>query len=561
MQECRLRALKTSLWKSQHEMNILPTKMRTKSIQSMWKSEACQRGTFLLMFAASFGPMSSFVSAANHTKSSLTFHVSPGGEDQPDRNGSANEVWATLSYACQRVTKAGATIVIHAGDYVDHSPCVLAAGVNIKGDGRKNVTIRSICDDWYLSAVSSPIVDGNHDVSGFTLDGDKKRLAHGIQFKGRHNVRIHDVAIRDVESFGLQIFAADGQSKRTPPKTYLTGIKVFDCELHNCGKLMNQGEWSTTCLSIGQLDGADVRNLTIREDVGTGIAFWENGWFKATRIHDCDITVTGPNPIWDSEIAIELWHLQDDCEVFSNRVNNWMSFVYGDKGNGQHSVRLHDNRIVFDRIDNPKEGIEIGYGLSDVEIRNNYIRNSHYGVALWGDEQGWDISNVSIHHNVFFNPRTDYTFGVFISPSPSETYSNINIRNNVFDGVSEGVQILNSEGGLVRNTIVQNNVFMNTPHGVLAIGGKRIRDTLVTHNLYDGDHVYFESDAPTDNSMVRNNRKGKPDILRTGKRPHPFYTASKRTANIVDGGTDIGLPYAGKSPDVGAFEHTLPDRR
>ena len=131
----------------------------------------------------------------------------------------------------------------------------------------------------------------------------------------------------------------------------------------------------------------------------------------------------------------------------------------------------------------------------------------------------------------------------------------------MFDGFSEGVQILNSEGGSVRSTHVQNNIFMNTPHGVLTVGGKKIRDTVVTHNLYDGDHVYFESDGATLNPVVRNNIAGKPDIVGKGKRPQPFYIPSTNKANIVRAGTDVGLPYAGTTPDIGPFEYRPPESR
>ena len=177
---------------------------------------------------------------ANTAKSAPAFHVSPDGKDNPERDGSTTQSWGTLSYACQRVTTRGATILLHAGVYDDNQQCVLARGVNIKGDGRDVVTIRTSHDDWYLLAESSPVTDGRHSVSGFTLDGQKKTLAHGMRFKGRSNVVIHDVAIRNVDSFGLQIFAAEAPDEKTPPQSYLTGIHVSDCEFQDCGKLFDR---------------------------------------------------------------------------------------------------------------------------------------------------------------------------------------------------------------------------------------------------------------------------------------------------------------------------------
>ena len=270
---------------------------------------------------------------------------------------------------------------------------------------------------------------------------------------------------------------------------------------------------------------ASLGRLTLRQCVA-----FASGLLAAMFVSVC----ADSNVLADNVAPPGMFHVSPDGEDASDRSGSvqqaWASLSYacqsvtepGDTIVIHAGDYIHDNRIVFDRADNPKEGIEIGYGLSDVEISNDFIRNAHYGIALWGNKKGWDISNVSIHHNVFYDLRKNYTFGVFISPSSPETYSNISIANNVFDGVSEGVQILNSDGGLVRNTRVQNNVFMNTPHGVLTIGGKRIRGTLVTHNFYDGDHVYFESDAATIDATVHNNVNEKPDIVRNGVRPKPF---------------------------------------
>lgn len=77
-------------------------------------------------------------------RSGQTFCVSPDGDDSLVIDGSELRPWKSLSYATRRVKNAGSTIVIHAGDYVDNSQCVLAPGIKVKGDGRKKVTI---CDN------------------------------------------------------------------------------------------------------------------------------------------------------------------------------------------------------------------------------------------------------------------------------------------------------------------------------------------------------------------------------------------------------------------------------
>ena len=491
-----------------------------------------------------------------------TFYVSVNGSDSTG-NGTANNPWASLSYACSQVATSGDTIHINPGNYTDNNQCILAIGVNIEGAGSDVVKITSnVSTDnyWYLIASSFPVTDGNHNISGFTLDGDNRTLTHGMQFKGRNNVQIHKMIIQNINRFGLQIYAVDGVTKTTPPSTYISGIEVNNNTIQHCGRLENgesPNDWSTSCLSIGGLDYASIHNNKIIEEKGGGIIFWEKGWFKGLKLYNNNINVTGTSPLWGSQIAIELWNLFDDCQIYNNTSNNWFSLVKGNKGNGSYSVIVYDNRIVFDSPNNPKEGVELGLGLYDAEMRNNYIENGKFGVVIWGaapnTNEAWNVSNIQIHHNVFYNHHNDYTFGIFINPSPNETYTNTQIYNNVFDGVDEGIQIAIQANGLVKDTSIKNNIFMNVPNALVTKGGSQIQNTEIAYNFYTGD-ILLEN-TPTSNLTASNNMQTSPNINNSGNRPAPFYEANGINSNIVDAGIAVGLAYLGSAPDIGAYEN------
>ncbi len=492
-----------------------------------------------------------------------TFYVSVNGSDSTG-DGSTNNPWASLSYACSQVTTSGDVIHINPGNYTDNNQCILAIGVHIEGAGSDVVKITSnVSTDnyWYLIASSFPVTDGNHNISGFTLDGNNRTLTHGMQFKGRNNVQIHKMVIQNINRFGLQIYAVDGVTKTTPPSAYISGVEVNNNTIQHCGRLENgenPNDWSTSCLSIGGLDYAAIHDNKINEERGGGIIFWEKGWFNGLKLYNNNINVTGTSPIWHSQISIELWNLFNDCEIYNNTSNNWFSLVKGNKGNGSHSVIVYDNRIVFDKPDNPKEGVELGLGLYDAEMRNNYVENGKFGVAIWGaapnTNEAWNVSNIQIHHNVFYNHHNDYTFGVFINPSPNETYTNTQIYNNVFDGVDAGVHIETQSNGLVKDTYIKNNIFMNAPNAVVVKGGSQIQNTEITHNYYAKD-IYFDDGSATVNATVTNNTLAPPNINNSGNKPVPFYEANGVNANIVNAGIDVGLAYSGSAPDIGAYEN------
>lgn len=485
---------------------------------------------------------------------STIYYVDPNGSDIAG-NGSKNYPWKTLSHVCSQAQEnQGNIIYLNSGLFIETRSSIVPLGVNIMGKGPDSTIIISTLNDWVIKLESSSITDGNQSLSNFTIDGQNRQLAHGILVKARHNISIKYLNFKEIDNIGLQITSEYQRDDHILPSTYLTGIEVYNCSFTNCAKDFSDYGWSSGCLQIGHLADASIHEITIDEDRGYGIKYCEGGWLKGTKIFNNNITVPSYDPVWGSDIAIEIWHLYDDCEVYNNTTNNWLSFIYGNKGSGARSVNVYGNTIIFERPDNDNEGIEIGHGLSDVEVFNNYLKNPRYGVVMWG-EPGQDQSNIVIHHNVFYNHLIGE--GVLLEPSNAATYSNIKIYNNTFDRLSAGV-VINNRGN-TQSTEIINNIIMNSEFGVLTMGeASQIQNTIIAYNVfYNVDQIYVELGEHTTNTSFENNLKLNPQLWSNGKRPAPYYRPMDYSSAVVDAGLDVGLPYLGKRPDIGAYEYEM----
>jgi VCBS repeat-containing protein len=482
------------------------------------------------------------------------YYVNPNGNDITGE-GTQGNPWKTLSHACSQVNAdQGHTINLSSGLFTETDQSFVPPGVNIKGQGEDQTILKSTFNDWLILLESEQVSNGNQTLNNFKIDGQNRQLTSGILVKGRHNVVVHNIDFEEIDFTALQIIAEYDLDQNNPPSTYLNGIEVYNCNFKNCAKDFDN--WSSGCLHIGHLDGASIHDIEINEDRGYGIKFSEGGWFRGLKIYNCNISVPAYDAVWDSDSAIELWNLYGDSEVYNNRINNWFSFVYGNKGSGTRSIRVHDNTIVFERPDNPKEAFEVGHGISDVEIYNNYVVRAYRGVAVWG-EPGQDQSNILVHHNIFYNHRFEGE-GVFIHNTDS-TYSDIRIYNNVFDRLSAGLVIQNS-AGQVLNIHMNNNIVMEADYGVVVDGqGGGIQGTIVSHNdFYNVNEIFVELNDPTENTTLENNIQEDPQLIMGFNRPDPYYIPSSQSSPVVDAGTDVGLPFVGSAPDIGGYEYEQP---
>jgi len=88
-----------------------------------------------------------------------------------------------------------------------------------------------------------------------------------------------------------------------------------------------------------------------------------------------------------------------------------------------------------------------------------------------------------------------------------------------------------------KDTNIQNNIFMLTSEPIDNQGS----DTDISNNLF------YEADGTMGNNYIENETQ----FVNTGTGDFKLKSGSP----AIDTGKDIGFPYNGSAPDIGAFEY------
>lgn len=514
-------------------------------------------------------------------------YLSPTGSDTGG-DGSLSNPWKTLAYAAKRVQpNQNYTIYLNAGVYTETEATILPPGVNIKGAGESSVTITSngaipasgvdtSSGDWSLLHYGSIIqlvspsysgssprygspsqmveaTNGNQTLSGFTLDGNSKTIKAGVWVENRHNVTVHHLTFKNFQHSG-GVFTRGNMwwYVPLPEGMWMKNTTIYNCTFVNSAADGVSGG-STGNLRLGGLDGANIYNITIRENQGYGIKFMHVGHMRNVKIHDSNIQVPEIDSQWKEDASIELWNLSYGNQIYNVTSNTWFSVVNHAQMNDYQPTATHPSNLNIRNVQirdrdgqSVKESIEVA--LSGVEISNSYFQDKGFGIAVWGGKAwGGSIDNhdINIHNNIFANIARQVQFGfgssaaVFI-PDPA---SNIKIHNNVFDNLGNSLQ-LNSADGIS----IKNNVFLNS-QGTDLQGGKNIA---FTHNLRR--NVNAKPSWQTGFVVDATNIQGNPGFTSTGDRWNSYYKPASSLSLVVNRGTNVGLPYSGSAPDIGRWE-------
>ena len=485
--------------------------------------------------------------------SAATFYVSPNGNNSTG-DGSAGKPWATLSHACSRVRNSGNTISIGAGSYVDSSQCNLAVGVNISGAGKAQTIIVSNLNDWYILANSNPIVDSRQTISGFTLDGNNRTLAHGICIIGRNFVTVDNVAFVHIRATALKLEGydwwrgADQESPAVPPPGYATGCILSNLTIIGCSDVNYQAAVWAQSIRDTLID-----NIVVDESAGTGgrgnaLKSWP-GWINHCTIRNSTFTV---NPATSMDaITIELWNLERDTEIHNNTFNEgYVSLVSGRKNGGTWSLRFHDNRL----INTSPLGYAHELAVDDTDFYGNYIVKESLGV--WPASHMYNLDgmgNIRIHHNVIYSTKGQ---GIAIQNVPASVpLYDVHVYNNVVDTTdgrwpNAGVSVSASQP--VENLRVVNNIFSNLAVGVyLRSSAAWIRNSVIRYNDFNSVSNFVQNEGAT-NPAIGSNVSVDPQFVKMGERPEYYKLAP--SSPLIDAGTDVGLPFLGAAPCIGAFE-------
>lgn len=494
------------------------------------------------------------ITVAYHATAS-DFYVSPSGSDSA--NGSKEDPWKTLQHASASISKAGNhTIHLAPGIYVE-TRVTIPAGISVTG-AEKNLTIIRAhpslyynpadpgfgMDKFLINVVSSRPTEGDQVLKNFTIDGDGKKLHGGIYLENRHNVTIENVQVRSVNFCGVWLMNVRNST--------IKGLHLKNCAWSSTG-------WCSGALQVSNSESVDISGFNIDEDKGYGIknlAQTKNTPFSKIKIHDGRISVS-PKNLWNKgtapSITIEIWASSyPGTEIYNCYLDNHISLVNYPVFQRTTPVKIYNN--VFDIL-GPRakgDGYCIELSIYDAEVFNNWFNGGSLAIVNWGDRQ---LGNWKIHHNTFYGISSIYPTAIITSYKGG--LKDVAIYNNTAEmtGTSTVNFIEFNNGGKSENIIIKNNLIINSntkyahyPNRFISLeNGATIKNLQVSHNL-----LYNLSLGSVEGSYG-SNFSSNPKIGMTGARPKPFYLPLADSP-VIDAGVDVGLPFNGKAPDIGAFE-------
>jgi gliding motility-associated-like protein len=482
------------------------------------------------------------------------YYVSTSGNDNGD--GSPGNPWRTLRAAVTKVAAGqGHTIRLSHGTFVESGSFNVPQGINIEGAGVDQTIIKAASsfyfnpgdpgfalDKFLMTLNSSGFSDGNQTLKDFTIDGDGKRLHGGIYVKNRNNIAIENVKVKETNFCGIWIW--DVKNSR------LRQITLINCSWGSTG-------WASGGLQLANLESVDISGLNIDENTGYGIKALGSGGNRITRlkVHDSRISVN-PAGKWNNgsapNIAFELWEVYlTDCEIYNTYMDNHLSLVnVQTPPTGGRSIRVHHN--VFDLLERAGgRGYAIELSINDAEIDNNLIKGGSYGIAHWSPAY---CANWSIHHNTFHSLSSGYP-GDIVRAQVSGLH-NVRFHNNTIELMGNAtINVIGLHAGKSDNLDLKNNLIINSntsyawfPNQLIFLEkGASLSGLNVGNNLLD--KLPLGSVAGT----YTNNLETACKINQSGNRPDPYYLPAVGSP-LIDAGVNVGQPFQGAAPDIGAHE-------
>ncbi len=508
---------------------------------------------------------------SSYISSSATYYISPTGSDTTG-TGSSGSPWRTLYKACNTVTNSGSIIHVNAGTYNETQQCALALGISIEGEGLTSI-IKSNISTQYVTTIlmHSDVegVNGNQHISNIKMDGNN--VAWGaILINGRSNVSIHDSTFINFAYTGVTYNGAVSYINNAP-SIYATGNTFYNNIITNCSEYDLANGFGNGGLQIGGQDGMLVYGNNISQvgraigHNGYPIKYYSDGYNKGLKIYNNTVTkapFSGLNN--DFDFALEFWNHRGGVEIYNNTIIGGID-VGGDstiKGSYNYSVSIHDNIIGPISMGEKEEvGVWLERNCSDVYINNNNFRNITSAVFFVPASTD-TVSNIEFIGNVVNGIGTAsgswLGYGIrwsTVNGADGTIVNNIKINNNIFNGNTvpnnlAGIQL--PDIGTATNITIRNNIIWGFDFAPIYsnTSGTISNLSIENNNFYqnvNNNNVLIAGNIPT-SYVNQNNLKVDPLFISSSD----FHLQSN--SPMIDHGINVGLPYNGSAPDIGAFE-------
>jgi hypothetical protein len=497
------------------------------------------------------------------------YYVSTTGSDT--NSGSQSSPFLTVRRAALAASSFGDTIRVGPGTFITYgTTIVVRTGVNIIGAGMTNTVLcgKDIGSSNQWSSILFTLHggdDGSHELAHFTVRGwpAKTNLGCAFDIRDRDNIYVHDVRFESMNWSALTIAARD--SDWVWPTNWITNVEVRDCEFVDCAGNFSFGP--TDALRLGHISSGEVYRCTFDLPNGGGAigGAWNGGYFRDLYIHDISAYgKSGPawpaHPEWGPPGFIGIFN--PVCNVTIRDViatNLWMSFVHsiedsapshaGDFWTGE-SPRLSVGRTTlineYFLINGNRymgsDGIEAS--VNHAEYFDCYV--SGYFIPITTR-----ASDITICNSVF----SDSGPGVCLNAGGDPCINDVRFVNNVVCDSFYSMRVYNG-----KNMTVANNIFSLTNGGVWyaieLMGGTTNENFVCMNNFFYGCRTPpIRYSGTLISPVITNNITGvDPKMVLSGDKPSPWYSLQTNSP-AIDAGVNVGLPYVGDAPDVGAYEY------
>jgi len=410
-------------------------------------------------------------------------------------DGTSGAPYLTVAYAITQAT-SGDTIYINAGTYNIGTTITVPEAISLLGAGESTTTLLATAAvEPMLSLISGAEgANGNQSISHLTLDGDLT-AEQAILARGRSNIKLHDVTIKDFLGEGTNVVIFNGRvSGSAEPTTYATGIEIYDCNFINNGDDFEYSAnvwFAYSALEIVGTSGALVHDNLFDNKTGGRYGYGLkciSGYIRGAKIYDNEfyLTLHDAASISSYAFAIELWNGTGGVEVYRNYCNGGGIDLAGrgwdDKYNYGFAAKIYSNTVVMDAqpVHTAESALLLESGSADgVFFTANYVRNFTIGFSLSlrqdADTRILNVDGLHLAYNIFDNlGRNNSTaagYGIThnlvnSTANPfTPTVNNFNVLNNViYHSVLQafGIYLTATIGGnpvTWTNVTVANNIF------------------------------------------------------------------------------------------------------
>jgi nitrous oxidase accessory protein NosD len=224
-----------------------------------------------------------------------------------------------------------------------------------------------------------------------------------------------------------------------------------------------------------------------------------------------------------------------------------------------HDVTVRGNRMHgFARSSTSRgEALVVHYSAKNVVVEDNDISDAGLGVSVGGNRVGPPPTNVSVRRNRIHGLRTPEGSGIRI-----ENGVDVRVLHNTLTGTQGFALVVgHGTGGDSANVLVRNNLFA-TRNAVNL--GPHAPGLVMQSNRYLPGAGFATGDffVPTTTWVGGTLATWQEDGRDTGSQESASALADAATLTpgpgAVDQGMDLGLPFCGAAPDIGAAESGCP---